>query len=299
MTKTFFELSLAPSAYFDLFADFALELTGEAIEELELPHFDDFKFHHITQTTLVESNPTKRTIIIRTQEEPSDLIARFEGFCAVVGERVGEEVGFGYKLECKDNEDWIGKYKAGVTPIECAGFYIRPSWYEDKAGLENLIIDPALAFGSGHHATTFMCVEMLSKLSLSGKNVLDVGCGSGILSLVAKKKGAVVHLCDTDSLAVEESKKNFSLNGEEIDEIWEGSLRSGGMQYDVVVANILADIIKVLYYDFYNATKRGSIVVLSGILEIYKDSVLEKFRDFELCEVSHKDEWVALKLMRR
>lgn len=295
MTKFFYEFSLIPSAYFELFTDFALELTQEAIEEIKCSDFSEWMLYNVSLPNL-----KKATIVMRMEKDPSDIIEDFQSFAKQISSRMEEEVGFAYKIEKKKNQDWIDNYKKAITPLECGGFYIHPSWYENHPKLKNIILDPALAFGSGHHATTFMCIELLSQLDLKTKKVLDVGCGSGILSLVAKKNGAIVHMCDTDSLAIEESKKNFSLNNEIIDKIWEGSLKKVENQtYDVVVANILADIIKMLYYNLCCITHKGSVIILSGILEIYKDSVIEKFNDFDLCEVLHKDEWVALKMIKR
>ncbi|CBG39480.1 50S ribosomal protein L11 methyltransferase [Helicobacter mustelae] len=299
MTEDFFEVTILPQSHCDLFIDFIIDSTGEAIEEslISLDFVKDFEFFALKMEQL--SVPMLPTIIVRSQEDCRDLIKSLRSFVQLLGERVGEAVGFAYKIQKKKNEDWIQKYKEGVAPIVCGGFYIRPSWVAPKKDLENLIIDPALAFGSGHHATTAMCIEFLNSLDLREKKCLDVGCGSGILSLVAKKRGANVFLCDTDALAVIESKKNFALNGEQIDQIWEGSIKDEERVYDVIVANILADVIKILYNDFSKALKSGATLILSGILEQYKDSVIDKFSAFVLQEILTKEEWVALKMIKK
>lgn len=298
MTENFFEISVIPNAYLELFSDFILDITQEAIEEASVMKntLDNLNYVNMQDTCLLQE-----FLIIRMvdEDEALKLIDLLREFSLVLSERLGEKIGFAYKIEKQKNQDWINKYKEGVQPILCNGFYIHPSWYPPKDGCENIVIDPALAFGSGHHATTSMCIDFISQLDLKDKTILDVGCGSGILSLVAKRKGASVHLCDTDSLAVEESKKNFLLNNESIDKIWEGSIGDSNQTYDVIVANILADVIKILYNDFNKALKSGSIIILSGILDKYKDSIIDKFCDFELQEIKDKDEWVALKMIKK
>lgn len=296
MIENYFELFVIPNAYLELYADFILETTNEAIEEVsKYPKNLDFKYFNIDSSILGDA------IIVRSQkeEEVFKLLEKLQKYSNLLSERMEQKIGFAYALEKKKNEDWINQYRLGITPIECNGFYIHPSWYPKKENIINIMIDPALAFGSGHHATTSMCIDFISKLSLQGKTLLDVGCGSGILSLVAKKNGAIVHMCDTDSLAVKESLKNFALNHESIDKIWEGSIDKSEGGYDIIVANILADVIKILYNDFNRALKSGSVLILSGILEKYKDSVIDKFRNFELQEAKLQDEWVALKMIKK
>ncbi|MCE3036736.1 50S ribosomal protein L11 methyltransferase [Helicobacter sp. faydin-H20] len=296
MIESYFELFVIPNAYLELYADFILETTNEAIEEAsEYPKNLDFKYFNIDGSVLGDA------IIVRCQkeEEVFTLLEKLQKYSHLLSERMEQKIGFAYALDKKKNEDWINQYRLGITPIECNGFYIHPSWYPKKENVINIMIDPALAFGSGHHATTSMCIDFLSKLSLQEKTLLDVGCGSGILSLVAKKNGAIVHMCDTDPLAVKESLKNFALNHESIDKIWEGSIDKSEGGYDIIVANILADVIKILYNDFNRALKSGSVLILSGILEKYKDSVIDKFKNFELQEARLQDEWVALKMIKK
>ena len=199
-----------------------------------------------------------------------------------------------YTLEVKENKDWIKNYQNSIKPIEVGKFYIYPSWYEQKEGKINIKIDPALAFGSGHHATTYSCLEAIQRYVTSGERVLDVGCGSGILGLACKKLGASVELCDTDPIAVDSCESNFRLNGEEYDELWEGSVSMARGEYGVIVANIIADVLKFINKDIKRALKCNGILILSGILDKKEEQVAELYRDLKLLERKIKDEWVTL-----
>lgn len=199
-----------------------------------------------------------------------------------------------YTLEEKENVDWIKTYQDSIQPIEAGKFYIFPSWYEPKEDLINIKIDPALAFGSGHHATTFSCLEAISTYVDAGKSVIDVGCGSGILGLACKKLGASVELCDTDPLSVESCKENFELNEESYDKLWEGSIDKAEGTYDVVIANIIADVLRFIAKDLKSACKENGHLILSGILDKKEDLVVESFKELTLAKRTLKDEWVTL-----
>jgi len=170
-------------------------------------------------------------IIVRSE---SDLTFVKDALVSLAG-NLDNPIEMKYTLEEKENVDWIKTYQDSIQPIEAGKFYIFPSWYEPKEGLINIKIDPALAFGSGHHATTFSCLEAISTYVDADKSVIDVGCGSGILGLACKKLGATVELCDTDPLSVESCKENFELNVESYDKLWEGSIDKAEGTYDVVI----------------------------------------------------------------
>jgi len=229
-------------------------------------------------------------IIVRGE---SDLTFVKDALVSLAQELNGS-IEMSYKLEEKENVDWIKTYQDSIQPIEAGKFYIFPSWYEAKKDLINIKIDPALAFGSGHHATTFSCLGAISKYVKSGDGVIDVGCGSGILGLACKKLGANVELCDTDPLSVESCKENFELNEENYDKIWEGSIDKAEKTYDVVIANIIADVLKFIAKDLKSACKEDGILILSGILDKKEDQVVESFNELTLLERILKDEWVTL-----
>ena len=229
-------------------------------------------------------------IVIRSE---SDLTFVKDALVSLAGTLNGD-IDMKYTLEEKENQDWIKTYQDSIEPIEAGKFYIFPSWFEPKVDFINIKIDPALAFGSGHHATTFSCLTAISKYVNEGDSVIDVGCGSGILGLAAKKLGATVDLCDTDPISVESCKENFTLNEETYDNLWEGSIDKATSTYDVVMANIIADVLRFIEKELKSATKEGGYLILSGILDKKEELVKDSFKDLKLEKRTLKDEWVTL-----
>ena len=233
---------------------------------------------------------SKGAIIVRSE---SDLTYVKDALVSLAG-TLGEPLQMEFKLEEKENQDWIKNYQESVQPIEAGKFYIYPSWYEPKENLINIKIDPALAFGSGHHATTYSCLEAISRYVQPEMKVIDVGCGSGILGLAATKLGAHVDLCDTDPLSVKSCQENFALNNETYTKLWEGSIDQANGHYDIVIANIIADVLRFIAPDLKSSLKNEGYLVLSGILDKKEALVKESFEDLKLTERILKDEWVTL-----
>ena len=139
-------------------------------------------------------------------------------------------------------------------------------------------------------------------------SALDVGCGSGILSISMKKLGAKVSACDTDEQAVSATRQNAEKNGVQIDKIWLGSVSSPNEQgssaavqpqFDLVVANIIADVILILSADLKKALKPGGKLVLSGILEKYKDRIEQAFSDLNFVQMKKQNEWLSFVYERK
>jgi ribosomal protein L11 methyltransferase len=255
-----------PSEYIDPIADFIASFSDDGIE------FGDDR------------------LIIRSEND----LTYIKDALVELHSQMPESFDISFNLESKENIDWIQKYKDSIEPIEAGKFYIFPSWYEPKDGLINIKIDPALAFGSGHHATTFSCLNAISQYVKEDDSIIDVGCGSGILALACKKLGANVDLCDTDPLSVESAKENFELNGESFDDIWEGSIDKTDKKYDIVIANIIADVLKFISNYLKNATNDGGNLILAGILQKKSTRLLASFDDMSLIERIQKDEWITL-----
>jgi ribosomal protein L11 methyltransferase len=273
LEKYYYELTIEPNAYYELFLDLVSSLTEDAIEELE------------------------ETIIIRSEDDPENIKIGVEAFAKELSTALDSDIQCKAIIEKKENEDWIKNYQDSVQPIQIGDFYIHPSWNEPKNDKINIVIDPTLAFGSGHHETTNSCIQAISKYVKQNDTVCDVGTGSGILAIAAAKVGATVDICDTDPVSVEDSLKNFSSNNVTANRYWEGSANSVEETYDVVIANIVADVLTMIARDIKNRTKENGIMILSGIMMQHKDRVLKKYlnsEQFELIEQIEQNDWVTL-----
>ena len=229
-------------------------------------------------------------IILRTESSVDGVIEALKE----MNNSLSNPLPIDISVEEKENIDWIQKYKDSIEPIDTGKFYIHPQWYPPMEDKINILINPALAFGSGHHATTYSCLKAISNYVKEGDEVLDVGCGSGILALASRKLGAEVDLCDTDEIAVDSAKENFELNGEVYNDIWVGSVNKSSKEYDVVVANIIADVLKAISKQLKDRVKSGGFLILSGILDKKENIVTDSFSDMKLIDKIKKDEWITL-----
>nr|WP_314234150.1 50S ribosomal protein L11 methyltransferase [uncultured Campylobacter sp.] len=284
--------------------DFFYEMIVKSANANEL--FKSFAFE--LGVTCVEERGER--FIIRDEEDLQNLKFAFEEFKKALARSLNLDVDLQIEISKKQNKDWLDEYKKGVVPVAVGKFYVRPSWCERSQDCEliDLLIDPALAFGSGHHESTNMCLALLSELVRDGMSALDVGCGSGILSIAMKKLGAKVSACDTDEQAVAATQQNAEKNGVQIDKIWLGSVSSLGEQsssaaaqpqFDLVVANIIADVILILSADLKKALKPGGKLVLSGILEKYKDRIEQAFSDLNFVQMKKQNEWLSFVYERK
>ena len=268
------ELVVTPASQYNLILDFILQLPIDAVEELET------------------------SIVIRSEDSLENIEWAISDFTSKLSSHLNQEIKIDFKMSQKDNEDWVELYRQGVDPVEVGNFYIHPSWHDGKDNFHNIIIDPALAFGSGHHATTATCLNLLSDANISGKSALDVGCGSGILSIAAAKLGADVDMCDSDPLAIVSAEDNAKINGVTINNSWEGSAVDCSKEYDIVIANIVADVIVAIAPSLKKCLKIDGSLLLSGILDKYEGKVTDKFKEFKVLKRMQQDEWVSLLLQK-
>ncbi|EGC02431.1 ribosomal protein L11 methyltransferase [Ruminococcus albus 8] len=213
-----------------------------------------------------------------------------------------------YELKNVREEDWANNWKQYFKPLEIGDkLLIKPSWEEVSEGETRKIleIDPASSFGTGQHNTTQLCLELVEKYLKDGGRVLDLGCGSGILSIGAVLLGAgdcVAVDIDANSVKIagENAEKNHipaekyrAVCGNVIDDTELVKEIGGG--YDLLCANIVADVLIGMSGLFAGFLKPGGRLIVSGIIDMRKDEVLDKIKEqgFELNEIREKEDWVA------
>jgi ribosomal protein L11 methyltransferase len=239
------------------------------------------------------------TMILRSEEDLETIRFGMETFAQQLSLALDRSITLESTLSVCENEDWIAQYRNSVQPLYVENLYIHPSWVQDDPNKINVVIDPALAFGSGHHETTYGCLLLLQRYVQPNMTLLDVGCGSGILAIAASKLGAKVDLCDTDEQATLSASENFQRNHATFQTIWTGSVQKREREYDIVVANIIADVLIMLASDLQSAVNENGLLILSGILDKYIDKVEHKFTTMHLVEKYQKDEWFTLVLQRK
>lgn len=220
-----------------------------------------------------------------------------------------------YEMREVDDEDWANAWKQYFKPIRVSDrLTIKPTWEEYAGGPDELILelDPGMAFGTGTHATTALCLRTLEKVVQPGDDVIDVGTGSGILSIAAAKLGARhVLAVDLDPVAVSSATENAKLNGLENDitvklsdllgvlkasETGASSELGVAIPVQVVVANILAEIILLFVGDVYEVLQPGGYYVASGIITS-KEADVEKAlvaAGFAIVDKSYDSDWVVI-----
>ena len=278
--------------------------TGVAIEDpttLEENLHDDFG-------TIVELSPTDYPEVgvivkgyINELNFDDETFNRFKDELEQLGKNIN--IGEFFKIETTtiQDSDWENSWKDYFDILNIGEkFVIVPTWreYENEEDKYVINIDPGMAFGTGGHETTSLCIKNLEKYVKPHDNVIDVGCGSGILSIAASYlTDGSLKAVDLDKLAVDVSRENFALNNlENRIEVEEASLLTKETKkYDVIVANILAHIIELMLEDAYKLLEDGGYFITSGIIKDKKDELLEKMlqQGFKLVEETSDNEWYS------
>ncbi len=254
---------------------------------------------------------TEGTLKVFLTEEPQNLEQLLKSERELLKNRglSDEELGsWEYVISNKPNEDWSKKWKEkwDITRVTDK-IVIVPDWlsYGDKEGEVVIRLEPGCAFGTGTHQTTQLCMKALEKYMKKGDKVADIGMGSGILSICAKKFGASsVYGCDIDEDVIDVAKENAVKNGENL--LSEPNSGEGVFfelntadkiqeKFDFVCANILHNVLAEIMGDLKNIIKKGALMSLSGILDEKKPVVLEaiKRENLEIIEEIHQDQWTS------
>jgi ribosomal protein L11 methyltransferase len=239
------------------------------------------------------------------EDESRDKVESLGKFLVKTGLASAETLQAMIDVKAIDEIDWIKKYQQSFQSVIVENVVVKTTW--DKANYSDkieIVIEPKMAFGTGHHETTQLCISQLLKDVKKGKKILDLGCGSGILCILAAKLGAAECLgLDIDLAAIENAQENIVLNKvDNVVQIQFGSMdkvtRIG--HYDLVVSNLIKDEIFNLYENFMRALKPGGILILSGILSDQES----EFRNFVKLKnphgylVTRKNEWICCRVTK-
>lgn len=246
----------------------------------------------------LEEDEDKEEVLANVKKELEEMRAYTNVGACTIEESQTEDV------------DWVNNWKQYFHQFYVDDVLIIPSWEEVKPEDEDKMIihiDPGTAFGTGMHETTQLCIRQIRKYVTPDTTILDVGCGSGILGMLALKFGAKYSVgTDLDSCAIDATYENMEVNGITKDqyEVMIGNIiddkevqdKVGYEKYDIVVANILADVLVPLTPVILHQLKTGGIYITSGIIDAKEETVVEAVKEagLEVLEVTYQGEWVSV-----
>ena len=236
----------------------------------------------------------------------SRVVALFEpdadvaAMLADAAAQAGLEAVPAFTVEPVEEQNWVQLTQAQFDPIRVSGrLWIVPSWHEspDPAAI-NLVLDPGMAFGTGSHPTTRLCLEWLERTITGGESLLDYGCGSGILAIAAAKLGAAaVAGVDIDPQAVDAANANAASN--DVVARFADSAEALAGEYDVVVANILSNPLRVLAPAICAHVRAGGRLALSGILREQAEEIIAVYAPWIPLQVADmREDWVCLAVVK-
>lgn len=267
------------------------DYTGLEEQVQEIAHID------LIDEELLQKDRSRAIIhvYISPEENPAEAIA-------FLSERYTAE-GIDHKIETKgcEEEDWLNNWRQYFHPTPIGEkLLIRPTWRDNYDPGERIVlnIDPGLAFGTGNHETTRLCLETLEKYINGGEKMLDVGCGSGILAIAGLLLGAKEALgVDIDQMAVKTAEENAQINGvaDRFNVVCGNLTDKVSGKYDVIAANIVADAIIMLSSGVKNFMDENTVYIMSGIIDTRRDDVVNAIKnDFEIVEEITDNGWVCL-----
>ena len=208
--------------------------------------------------------------------------------------------GSGYSSGVIKTVNWNQEWEKNYEPVEVGKFcYIRALFHpESGKHRHEIIIQPKMSFGTGHHSTTWLMINAMEKIDLNNKKVLDLGCGTGVLSILASRKGAKeVDAIDIDEWSVTNSIENISLNRAANITVTEGDISavSPGKSYDIILANITRNILTGYMENFHELLNRGGVLLISGFFRSDLEGITEKAGEtgFKPVGSNSKKEWTV------
>ena len=258
----------------------------------ELPEWE------LTDMEINQNENIKYSVFFESNEEGKEELNRFIEF---LENNISD---IEYSIEEIDNSNWEDEWKKSYKSFEIGhNILIKPSWEEAEETDRIIIeIDPKMAFGTGTHETTSLIMEAVELFDLDGLDILDIGCGSGILSILAKKLGAKnVDACDIDEIAIESAKENSRINNVEINPFLSNLFSNVKGKYDIIFANILAEILVDAIKGADEYLKEDGIIFLSGIIREKEELILlnlEKY-DYQVIDIIRKGEWTLISARRK
>ena len=274
---------------------------------LMIEDYSDFSLNgmygELVDESILKADKTKAKISIFVPEEKnlSEYIAFIDAKLASLS------IQFDKEIEGMEEENWADSWKKYFKPIKLGKVTIVPAWedYNAKDGEVIIRIDPGMAFGTGTHETTRLVMKIMQDVVVGGEQVLDVGCGSGILAITASKLGAKsCNAYDIDPVAVKVAKENASIAGCDNITVGTSDLLAGVEKkpggYDLCVANIVADIIIRMLPDIHVYLSPCAPIILSGIVAEREDDIKRAAAShgYSVVRIERENDWVAMMIKR-
>ncbi len=272
-----------------------------AVAPADVDPVANYVVENISDGLLLEDGEDGRTVIKFYIPDKTNVDRALERLARYLKAIDAGYAGMAFGRKSIQSLDWIEAYKRSVTPIHIGdSIVVKPTWNRDTfAGRTEIVIEPKMAFGTGRHESTQGCLARLEQIDLSGKRVLDVGCGTGILSIYAAKRGAGrVIGCDIDPIAVENSAENFDLNGvASVCSVIGGTIDGirPKRDFDIIVVNIIKAVILSMLGRIGPRLAPGGTIVLGGLLDQDRaeiDAALER-HEYTGCTVHENNGWLT------
>ena len=267
------------------YIEFIFDLPQEQDQSAFIQELDDLSFDSIWEDEKLRAYHQKEGCTEDFLKSVGALVSRYQGT---------------YTHNELPNINWNEEWESQFEPVEIDDFCrIRASFHDHRAGWRHeILIDPKMSFGTGHHATTYMMVQMMATLDFNQKNVLDFGSGTGVLAILASKLGARAEGVEIEAIAVENSIENARINESDVG-FHQGSLeRALQSPYDIILANINRNVILENFARMKEMTRPGGYVLISGILESDQGIIQEAIdeNNYLVADRRQRGDWLCFLL---